>query len=63
MTAKNSGSIALKASTTRVDSACYRRYRLQKFRRGLKTAGWVFLQQNLQEDNYRLWNSFELFER
>ena len=30
-------------STSYVDSACYRRYRLQKFGRALETPGWVFL--------------------
>src|SRR6516225_8770039 len=50
-------------STLSVDSGCYRRYRLQKFRRSLKTAGWVFLQQNLQENNDRLWDIFESLDR
>ena len=50
-------------STPCVDSACYRRYRLQKFGRVLKTPPGVFLQQYLKENNDRLRDTFELFER
>jgi hypothetical protein len=49
--------------TPRVDRACYRRYRRQKFGRILKTPRRVFLQQDLQENNDRLGDAFEFFKR
>src|SRR5271166_4051871 len=50
-------------TTPCVDSACYHRYRLQKFGRVLEPARRVFLQQDLQENNDRLRDMFEFFER
>src|ERR1700730_4117735 len=50
-------------STPCVDSACYRRHRLQKLARVLKTPSWMFLQQALQENNGRLRYMFEFFQR
>src|SRR5271166_1067203 len=50
-------------STSSVESAYYRRYRLQKFDWALKTSAGVFLEEFLKENYDRLWNIFESFTR
>ena len=50
-------------STPCVESACYRRYRLQKFGRVLKAPPGVFLEEHFNESNDRLWNVVQLFDR
>ena len=50
-------------STPCVDSACYRRNRLQKFGRVLKALPRVFLEKQFKENNDRLRDMFEFFER
>ena len=50
-------------STARIDSACHPRYRLQKFGRALKTPPGVLLEEYLNENNDRLRDMFEFFER
>ena len=45
-----------------VESACYRRYCLQKFGRVLKTMPGVFLEEHLKQHNDRLWGTFEQVE-
>src|SRR5262245_43652487 len=50
-------------STARLYSACYRGYRLQEFGRVLKASPGVFLKESLKQDNDRLWDMFELFDR
>src|SRR5580704_3795616 len=49
-------------STPKVDSVCYRRYRLQKFGRVLKTPPGVLLEEYLNENNDWRWNSSEQVE-
>src|SRR6516164_2704170 len=44
-------------SAPRIDSACYRRYRLQKFCGSLKSAPGILLEEYLKEKDGRLWNS------
>src|SRR5215469_18064097 len=46
-------------STPCVDSACYRRHRLQQLVRSLETLCWIFLKEFLKEHYDRLWNIFE----
>src|SRR6516165_9997072 len=50
-------------STPRVDSACYRRNRLQQLVWGLKTLCWIFLKEFFKENDDRLWKIFELLKR
>src|SRR5262249_48198348 len=50
-------------SAPRIDSACYRRYRLQKFCGSLKSAPGILLEQYLKEKDGRLWNSLQQVER
>src|SRR5271165_2557946 len=50
-------------STPRIDSACYRRHRLQKFGWALKSLPGVFLQQDLQKNNDRLRHALQLSNR
>src|SRR5208283_4926156 len=46
-----------------LDSACYRRYGLQKFVRSPETLSRIFLQEYLNENDDRLWNIFESIKR
>src|SRR4029077_1920911 len=50
-------------STPCVDSACYRRHRLQHLVRSLETLCRIFLKEFLKENYDRLWNIFESFTR
>src|ERR1700757_3793974 len=50
-------------STPCVDSACYRRNRLQQLVWSLKTLCWIFLKEFFNENDNRLWNIFESLER
>ena len=50
-------------SSPRLDLYGYRRYRLQKFARVLKTMPGVFFEEHLKQSNYWLRDSFKLFER
>jgi hypothetical protein len=50
-------------STPCVDSAYYRRYRLQKFVRSLETLGRIFLKEFLKQNNDWLRDMVEFFER
>src|SRR6266481_8289144 len=49
-------------STPCVNSSYYRRYRFQQFSRSLEALRRVLLKEHLQQDNDRLWNSFEQVE-
>ena len=46
-------------STSCLDSACYRRYCLQKLVWSLESLCRIFLKQFLKENYYRLWNILE----
>src|SRR5271165_5839193 len=50
-------------STPCVDSACYRRHRLQQLVRSLETLRRIFLKELLKENYDRLWNIFESLKR
>ena len=50
-------------STSSIDSACDRRYRLQQLVRSLETLCRIFLKEFLKENYDRLWNIFESFTR
>ena len=46
-----------------LDRRRYRRHQLQKFGGVLKTAPRIFLEERLNEDNGRLWDTLQLFKR
>src|ERR1700751_4185929 len=46
-----------------VESICYRRDGLQKFGRVLKSPRRIFLKESLKQNNHRLRDTLELFER
>src|SRR5271163_1262722 len=46
-----------------VDSACYRRYRLQKFGRVLKATAGILVEKYLNENDDRLWNVVQFSNR
>jgi hypothetical protein len=50
-------------STTRIDSACYRRHRLQQLVRSPETLCRIFLKEFFKKNYDWLWNIFELFKR
>ena len=53
----------LRDRTPRVDRACYHWHRLQKFGRVLKTPTGVFLEEDFNQNNDRLRDTFKSFER
>ena len=50
-------------STLCVDSACYRRYRLQQLVWSLETLYRIFLKEFLKENDDRLWDLLESLKR